>query len=481
MKGVDKYRHSLYSSVSSTDLPIGDIKNFILIVVDSLRQDHVSFYNRGKPVFNGVEACKTPNIDSFARRSIVFTNAYPCGLPTIPVRTELLTGQFTLPHRPWRPLMPSPLDITAAEILAKEGFINGLITDTYHLFKPDMNFHRGFHAFRWIRGQEYDAYVSSPPRRNVGDYVNDNYTEKWRKLVERYLANTDDFESEEDYFPAKVVNEAVDWLEKNRVHSRVFLWIDSFDPHEPWDPPPRYDTYTDPRYSGPRLILPMGGFASDWATEEEIRYIRGLYAGEVSFVDYWLGVLFRKLEELGYFDDSLIIFTADHGHPLADHGKFLKGPDRMYSELLKVPFIVYYPGCEHRVVDALIQFPDVLPTALELLGLGNNAKTMQGRSFTRVLVGEASEHRDAVIIGYHEGEDRCIRTKEWSYIHRPGEQPDELYDLIRDPRETKNLIDECRDVALRLASMFGKYYYRGSLEAVKGIQAKYELSFTGVS
>ena len=453
-----------------------EIRNFILIVVDSLRQDHVSFYNKGSPVFEGVRDCETPNIDRFARESMVFTNAYPCGLPTIPVRTELVTGQFTLPHRPWRPLLPSPLDVTVAEILAREGFINGLVTDTYHLFKPGMNFHRGFHSFRWIRGQEYDAYVSSPPRRRVEDYVNENYTEEWKRLVAKCLANTDDFEREEDYFPARVVTEAIDWLEKNRVHDRVFLWIDSFDPHEPWDPPPRFDTYTDPNYKGPRLILPMGGMASSWASEEEIRYIRGLYAGEVSFVDYWLGVLFKRLRELGYFENSLIVLTADHGHPLADHGKFLKGPDRMYSELLKIPFMVYYPGCEHKVVDALVQFPDVLPTVLDLLGLGNNARSMQGKSFVKVLTGESEEHRDAVIIGYHEGEDRCVRTKEWSYIHRPEGQPDELYNLKEDPRETRNLIDERKDAALKLASAFGRYFYKTPPRAVKGIQGRYELA-----
>lgn len=462
------------------DIPSKDVKNFILIVVDSLRQDHVSFYNRGQPVFDGVKACETPNIDMFAREAIVFTNAYPCGLPTIPARTELLTGQFTLPHRPWRPLLPSPLDVTAAEILAKEGFVNGLITDTYHLFKPDMNFHRGFHSFRWIRGQEYDAYASFPPRRRIEDYINENYTDRWRRLVGRYLANTDSFKDEEDYFPAKVFGEAADWLERNRPHERIFLWVDSFDPHEPWDPPPRFDTFTDPGYSGPRLILPMGGMASEWASEEEIRYIRGLYAGEAAFVDYCLGRFFKLLKELGYFEDSLILLTADHGHPLADHGKFLKGTDRMYSELLKIPFMVYYPGCEHRVVDSLIQFPDVLPTVLEMLGLGNNARSMQGRSFTGVLTGEKESRRDAVIMGYHEGEDRCVRTKEWSYIYRPEGQPDELYNLVDDPRETRNLIDEKKDVALRLASVFGRYFYRKPPLAVKGIQGKYELSFTGV-
>lgn len=97
----------------------------------------------------------------------------------------------------------------------------------------------------------------------------------------------------------------------------------------------------------------MGGYAENWATYEEITYIRGLYAGEVSFVDDCLGILFEDLDNLGYMNDSIIILTADHGHPLADHGKFLKGTDRLYNELLKVPFMIYYPDCKHIVTDAL--------------------------------------------------------------------------------------------------------------------------------
>ena len=451
--------------------------NLIVIMLDSLRQDHVSFYNRGKPVFEGVEACKTPNIDRFAEDCVVFENAYPCGLPTIPVRTELMTGQYTLPYRPWKPLEDE--DITVAEILRREGYVCGLIADTYHLFRPGMNFHRGFHSFVWVRGQEYDAYMPPPPlKKKVEDYVNENYTDRWRELVARFLANTEDFEREEDWFPAKVVREAIKWLRRARKarYKRIFLWIDSFDPHEPWDPPPRFDSYTDPKYKGPRLILPMGGQASEWATPEEVSYIRGLYAGEVSFVDHWLGFLFKELEDLGYYDDSVIVLLADHGHPLADHGKFLKGTDRLYNELLKVPFMVRLPGGEGaRRTDAIVQFPDLLPTILDLLGLRRETLSMHGRSFLPVLLGETDEHREYAISGYHEGVDRCIRDKEWSLIQRPEGQPDELYNLGKDPRETRNLIDDHPEEAKRLAGAFGNYFRKIEQRIVKGIQGKYEV------
>ncbi|OYT29929.1 MAG: sulfatase [Thermofilum sp. ex4484_82] len=456
--------------------------NIIFIVLDSLRQDHVSFYNKGKPAFPGIEPCKTPNIDKLAEKSLVFTNVYPNGLPTIPVRTEWMTGQYTLPYKPWEPLYPYPKEITIADILAKEGYKNALITDTYHFFKPDMNFHRSFHSFIWIRGQEYDAYASNKPlKKKVEDYVNEKYTEVWKRRVEQFLANTEDFTKEEDYFPAQVFTTAVKWLQKNIHEDKPFLlWIDCFDPHEPWDPPPRFDTYTDSAYHGPRLILPMGGYASEWASNEEIKYIRGLYAGEVSFVDYWVGYFLDAVEDLNLLDNTIIVLTADHGHPLADHGKFLKGTDRLYNELVKVPFIIRTPECEHRIIDSLIQFPDVLPTLFDLLGLSNNTKSMHGKSFSDIVKGEEREHRKAVIIGYHEGIDRCIRDKEWSLILRPEGEIDELYNLKKDPKEKNNVIDEYKEEAKRLASYFGKYFFRERKALIKGVQEKYEISFTSV-
>jgi arylsulfatase A-like enzyme len=454
--------------------------NVIGIMLDSFRQDHIGFYHRGQPVFGGVPACKTPNLDAFARECIVFDNAYPEALPTIPVRTQLFTGQCTLPYRYWQPLTKE--DLSAAEILRAEGYVCGLISDCYHYRAPGMNFHRGFHAYRWVRGQEYDPWASHPPRRDVDRYVNEHYDADWRRLVSQFLANTDDFASEEDWFPAKVVDEAIDWLDRNRGHSRIFAWIDSFDPHEPWDPPARFDTYTARTYDGKRLIMPMGGPAQRWATPDEIRYIQGLYAGEAAFVDHCLGRLFKSLKDLGYYDDSVIVLVADHGHPLGDHGKFLKGGDRMYSELLKVPFLIRLPGGKGaRRTGAIVQFHDVLPTLLDFLDMANDTSSLHGRSFLPVLSGDTDTHRDVIVTGYHQAPDRCVRDETWSYVQRPQDQPDELYNLEQDPRERTNLIDEHPEEAMRLARAFGGTFGLRSGRSpdsvsIKGIQGKYELS-----
>ena len=344
-----------------------------------------------------------------------------------------------------------------------------------------MNFHRGFRVWDWVRGQEYDTYRSAPlSRLKLDDYCKDTYTPRWRRIVETALKNVEEFQTLEDHYCARLMKRAAEWTTANVSQEPIFLWVDSFDPHEPWTPPKEFDLYTDPNYEGKKCVLPPGGPASAHFNEEEIAYIRGLYAGECAYVDHCVGRFLSRMKELGLYDNSLIIMIADHGHPLADHGKFLKGGDRMYSELLKVPFTIRFPGGKYagQHLDALASFHDVLPTLLDAVGLGNNLEALPGKSLLPLIRGEVSEIRQAVLSGYHEAPDRCIRDKVWSYIRRPEGEPDELYNLVEDPKERVNLIDEHPEEAQRLAAMFGTLYaLKGA--AVKGIQGKYEVAHTG--
>jgi arylsulfatase A-like enzyme len=122
----------------------------------------------------------------------------------------------------------------------------------------------------------------------------------------------------------------------------------------------------------------------------------------------------------------------------------------------------------------------VLPTLLDLLGWSNDTSAMHGRSFRPVLEGDADSHREAIIVGYHEAQDRGVRDATWSYVRRPADQPDELYHLGEDPRERCNLIDEHPEEARRLAGAFGPYFYRSALHAIKGVQGRYEMGSAAV-
>jgi arylsulfatase A-like enzyme len=447
--------------------------DIIVIVSDSLRQDHVSYYaGEASPV-------KTTHIDALLRDSIAFDNMYPEGLPTIPVRTEWVTGNGTLAGRSWRPLADT--DVTCAEILRREGYITAFITDVYHYFKPNQNFHRGYHEWQWVRGQEYDACCTALARkRKVEDYWKDSFPENWRTLLQVICRNLDNARQMKDFPCYKTFSLAADWIHRNRDHSEpLFLWVETFDPHEPWTPPAEFDTLKDAEYRGKDFILPPGGDASRHFSPDEIRRIRSLYAGEVAYVDAMVGEFVKVLKDADRYERSLIFFLSDHGHPLADHGKFLKGPDRMYSELLKVPFGFKLPGQAHggRRVMKLAQFPDVLPTLLDAAGLGNNTPTMQGQSVLPLIRGDVDAIHEATISGYHSGQDRCIRDETWSLVLRPGDNPDELYNLADDPHERRNVIDQHLEIALNLTVKFGPVYAITG-RTIKSLQGSFEVADT---
>ena len=449
--------------------------NVVVIMLDSLRQDHVSTYG-----WQGCPIC-TPHLDALAAEGIVLDNCYPEGLPTIPVRTDLMTGQSSLTNRPWQPL--STTDVPAAEIFRREGYHTAIVADTYHLFKPDMNFHRGFERFHWIRGAEYDSYRTAPPETlKLGDHVTDRMPKAWLDRVAVSLRNLDGKTEPEDFPCFQTMQQSLRVLEDARKLDRpVFLWIDTFQPHEPWGPPAKFDVCGDPDYTGPKIVMPPGGLATAWGTEDQIRRVRSLYAGDAAYTDWCCGQLFDGMRQMGYFDDTVIVALSDHGHPLADHGKFLKGTDRMYSELLKVPFLVRLPGGAHggRRATDLARFADLLPTLLDIAGLGANNRAMAGASLLGVLEGTAGSPYTATVSGYYRCAERSVRNERYSYVTRPGDQSDELYDLLADPRETKNLIDEKRDVAEDLRRQVGTIYFNQEVSH-RGVQGAFEVADTSL-
>jgi len=452
--------------------------NVVVVMLDSLRRDHLGCY--GNPWI------KTPNIDSFASDALVFDMAYAEGLPTIPVRTSLFTGRYTLPFRRWQPLERE--DVLLAETLWNRGYRSALIADTYHMHKPKMGFGRGFDNVIWIRGQETDPYIIDPAvRTNVELYSPRDWRAAYpgqtdsdaREKLEQYLRNISHWKGEEDHFVAQVMKNAASWLTQ-QVESgrsdRLFLWVDSFDPHEPWDPPSPYrEMYAVEEYDGNPIIW-AGGSSDDWSLPE-LRHIRAQYSGEVSLVDRWVGVLMKGIDDLGLLDNTMIVLLSDHGEPLGEHGIVKKVRPWPYEELSHFPLIIRMPdghaSSQQRVED-FVTMPDIMPTILDFLEV-DTPQTVQGRSLLRVLSGR-EEGRSFGISG-HFGRSWSIRNEEWSFYVWPGteapytwgigypeaggeEKTPELYRLDREfvppePRdwlpemaaERENVIQENRDVA----------------------------------
>ena len=160
--------------------------------------------------------------------------------------------------RSWQPLEGT--DVACAEILRREGYLTAFICDVYHYFKPGMNFHRGYMVWRWIRGQEYDAWRSAPPKtRRAEDHWKDSFPERWRGPIETVCRNLDGRRRAADFPCAKTFDQACEWVEANSDRRPFLLWVETFDPHEPWTPPEEFDVYGDPAYRGKDYILPPGG------------------------------------------------------------------------------------------------------------------------------------------------------------------------------------------------------------------------------
>ena len=447
------------SNAQQPQLPKGNRLNLILICVDTWGANSVGCY--GNPWI------RTPAVDRLAARSALFLDAYPETLPTIPCRRVLYTGRRIFPTRQivqpddqvrirgWHQLFAE--DITLAEMLKQASYTTGLVSDLYHTFKPGKNFHRGFDCWRWIRGQEQDRWESGPSSGiDIRQYL--HASQKGTGPFQ-YLLNRRDWKREEDWLPAQVFTDAMRWLDRNATENQPFyLHIESFAPHEYWDPPdPYYQLYMKNDYKGPRLIAPPA--TTEKMSSLEVEHARALYFGLVTLVDAWVGKFLQNAESLGLMNNSLIVFLADHGTMMGEQGHLHKAETRLRNQVNRVPLIVYDPrkNYDGSKIRGFIQHTDVVPSLLEMLDL-KPPRRVTGQSFAPLLSAKSSSGlRDTVITGW--GIHAAVRTAEWNYITRwtPGENfAEQLYDLRKDPEELVNVAAQHRSVA---------QHYRRKLDA----------------
>jgi len=420
--------------------------NIIFMMSDTLRADHLSPY--------GNDWIHTPNIDAFAKQAAVFDRAYCASFATIPNRTDLMTGRYGEPLHPWLPLQWDAL--TSVEVLRENGFVTQLINDTPHLINGGHGFDRPFNAWLMIRGNEVDRFrMDSLPVDFPTRDISKISPRPANRSDAQYLRNVRYRRTEEDYFAAQLYTAACEWLEMNQGHEQFFLWIDGFDPHEPWDPPQHYvDLYEDD-YDGD-VFLQHIKVPPEAMTEAEINHLKATYAGSVSLVDRWWGELFKTLERLHMLEDTTVIVMADHGTYLAEHGKVMGKTDPLYDQVAQVPLIIRLPdatGAGKRF-DALAQAPDIMPTILDLAGLPI-PDTVQGKSLLPVLRGETDEHREFAISGVAPNaltDEAIITVRDGRWMLHDFSDRDrcELYDAEADPAQERNVVNDHPAEAARL-------------------------------
>jgi arylsulfatase A-like enzyme len=444
---------------------MADRPNVVFIVSDTFRRDHLGAY--------GNTWIRTPYLDKLARESVVFDSHVISSFPTMPARADFLTGQFAYTFMGWEPL-PAHLD-TLPGLLSDAGYLSMGIVDTPFFIREGYGYDRGFDDFMWIRGQGDDT-----------------------RPAER-LDTRATWVSEADRLVARTMSAAEQWLERH-YKEQFFLYVDTWDPHEPWDAPEYYTALYKPDYDGRTLYPSYGKWADAGLTEEDVRLAHATYCGEVTMVDRWIGHLLDKLDILGLTDSTIVIFVSDHGFYFGEHGYFGKaewihdpgatlsadsdapawfskswlltvGWSPLYQELTRVPLLIRAPGLAPGRRSALTTAPDLAPTLLEMLSI-DVPESLAGQSFRDVLRGEKSDHRPFVIsswpLYFATGEitsavdsrprriasymPLTITTPTTSVIlGGPAETP-ELYDLTADPQEQRNIWAEQRSLGATLCA-----------------------------
>ena len=396
--------------------------NVVLVLIDSLNRHHLSAY--------GKSAVSTPNLDRFASRAWRFDNHFVGSLPCMPARREIFAGHKEMMWRPWGPL--EPFDARLPKLLEGEGYSTAIVTDHYHYWEEEANgYLQSFRGAELVRGHEVDFW-KQPIRDDepVPRWVEN--IEKWRPgdWARRYYANVKDFRGEEDFFPARVMTSAVQWLEENAHKEPFFLQVESFDVHEPFHVPEPYASmYGDgsgvekftvwPPYQDTRQLA---RFVSN-ATPQELGFIRAQYEGKLTMVDRWFGELLRKIDELSLWEDTIIIVTTDHGHDLGERGAFGKQYPH-YDSHANIPLFVWHP--EHpgdgRSVSALTSTVDLFATLSEVAGAPVLDNT-HSQSLLPLLKGDETSAREAVLYSTF-GQGVCATDGEWTLFKSPaGEEP----------------------------------------------------------
>jgi len=429
--------------------------NVIVIVSDTCRPDRLGCY--------GNTWMHTPALDRLAGESVVFDNCTLSSFPTLPHRADCFLGRLSCPEFGWGP-MPRE-HATLAELLTAGGVVTQLIHDTPHLTAKGHYYERGFQGYQWIRGQEGDCPLTRendvPPMDWPAELDRYDIPEHYNHTRQRL-----DFPGEAGHHSPRTVAQACRWLETNHRAERFFLWVDLFDPHEPWDAP---DWLTALYYEGDfpehRVRHPRYA-ATDFLTEDELRWCHAAYCGELTLVDKGIGVLLRKIEDLGLLDDTAIVFTSDHGFYLGEHGRIGKSgsaadPWPLYQEIVREPLLIRLPdGPRGERKSQLVQPVDLRPTILDLCGIADTPRP-HGRSLVPILRGEDVRLRE---LAFSAG---CLRDRArmavgvtlthedgWSLVMRQDDSRHELYYLPDDPRQEHNLIADNETMALEMQAMF---------------------------
>lgn len=394
---------------------------------------------------SGNEDIITPNIDELAKKGMMF-NEFHCVSPVCsPARASLLTGKIPSQHgvHDWIQDAEEIEDeieylegqVAYTDVLAANGYRCGL-SGKWHVGKSH-KVQKGFDHF-------YAHKSGSGPYYDAPFYRNGT------------------FEVAKGYVTDVITDDAIDFIEESVERSVPFyLNVGYTAPHSPWvnnHPKSYLDLYKDCEFNSlPKELRHENAiYLTDMVAQEPHANMSGYFAATTA-MDYNIGRIISRLEELGIKEETLIIFSSDNGFSCGHHGFWGKGngtyPINLYNESVKVPFIVSHEGFvpEGKVSQELVSALDFFPTILDYAGIRYNLDdSYPGKSFLNLMKGNDDSFSEYVFDEY--GPNRMIKNKDYKYIRRYPYGPDEFYDLFKDPKEMKNLIKEYEDMSQEIMS-----------------------------
>jgi len=411
--------------------------NVLFITVDTLRADHLGCY--------GYVRDTSPNIDKLANEGILFSNAVVQWPKTAPSFASMLTGTY--------------------------GYHNGVMRSTpqkidiYFVLLPEILKNANYNTVGVVTNGTLDAVY------NFNQGI-DTHIETWHEY-----GSTD----------AEYVTEyALSWLKKNANKGKFFMWLHYIDPHGRYEPPEPYnEIYVgDKYYDGSRKTKLNSGISEDiggipenvhLGKHTEVDYYIAQYDAEIRYMDEHIGKVLDEVKAMGLSDNTIIIFTADHGESLGEHNYYFAHGRLPYNDNVEVPLIIMNPGLksEIKVIDQPVELINILPTVLDILDIPIN-KEAQGKSLVPLMLGNSDSIPKYVFTeaGFQMNYQRVIRTKKWKLIYVPDEKdqrimqgmPFELYDIENDPKELNNLVN----VETKIASELQKELFKW-MESAKGV------------
>lgn len=379
--------------------------NVIVLLLDSLNRHMVGAY--------GGREFATPNIDRLAKRALTFTNHRVGALPCMPARHDILCGAWDFLWRPWGSVEIWEDAITLP--LRKAGVVTQLISDHPHLFETGgENYHVDFTAWDYQRGHEGDPWKTRPDPSWAGAPL-------FGRQSVPYDNSRGWFRGEEDFPGPRTMAAAARWLKENAgAHKRFMLFVDEFDPHEPFDTPEPYASMYDAEWKGPHLIWPpymRGAVEKGVLSGAQARQVRAQYGAKLTMIDAWLGRVLDKIDRQNLWATTAVIVCTDHGHYLGEKDIWGKPAAPIYDTLGKIPLLIAWPGQAAREVAALTTSVDLFATLADIFQVKVRQRT-HGVSLLPLIDGSVTSVRDWALQGVW-GREVHITDGRWKYARAP--------------------------------------------------------------